>query len=153
MSVENFSDFLRLTKLIFQPGRECDQTKNPRRGRTKTTTKGTGDDMVYDDTLSIKPLSLIIRIVFRYHEGPDALRVSRFWIANYSLPRAKERLENARSLLELPSATRAGRMVELQKKIQSLALECSQVGDTRPISNCCFNDTSSLLLTSSWYVR
>lgn len=85
-----------------------------------------------------------------YHEGPDALRVSRFWIANYSLPRAKERLENARLLLELPSATKAGRMVELQKKIQSLALECSQVGDTRPISNCCFNDTSSLLLTSSW---
>lgn len=85
-----------------------------------------------------------------YHEGPDALRVSRFWIATYSLPRAKERLENARSLLELPSATKAGRMVELQKKIQSLALECSQVGDTRPISNCCFNDTSTLLLTSSW---
>lgn len=41
-------------------------------------------------------------------------------------------------------------MVELQKKIQSLSLECSQVGDTRPISNCAFNWDSSLLLTSSW---
>lgn len=85
-----------------------------------------------------------------YHEGPEALRVSRFWIAYYSLPRAKERLQQARDLLELPSATKAGRMVELQKKIQSLALECSQVGDTRPVSHCSFNYDSSLLLTSSW---
>lgn len=85
-----------------------------------------------------------------YHEGPDALRISRFWIAYYSLPRAKDRLQQARELLELPSATKAGRMVELQKKIQSLSLECSQVGDTRPISHCAFNYDSTLLLTSSW---
>lgn len=85
-----------------------------------------------------------------YHEGPEALRISRFWIAYYSLPRAKDRLQQARELLELPSATKAGRMVELQKKIQSLSLECSQVGDTRPISHCAFNYDSTLLLTSSW---
>lgn len=41
-------------------------------------------------------------------------------------------------------------MVELQKKIQSLAPLCSQVGDTRPISHCSFNYDSSLLLTASW---
>ena len=85
-----------------------------------------------------------------YHEGPEALRVARFWIAHYSLPRAKDRLKQAADLLQLPSSTKAGRMVELQKKIQSLAPQCSQVGDTRPISNCCFNEDSTLLLTSSW---
>lgn len=85
-----------------------------------------------------------------YHEGPDALRIARFWIAHYSLPRAKLRLQQARDSLELPSATKAGRMVELQKKIQSLAPLCSQVGDTRPISHCSFNYDSSLLLTASW---
>lgn len=85
-----------------------------------------------------------------YHEGPESLRMARFWIADYSLPRAKIRLEQARKLLELPSATRAGRMVELQKRIQSLAPHCSQIGDTRPLSDCAFNDDSSLLLTSSW---
>lgn len=85
-----------------------------------------------------------------YHEGPDALRTSRFWIAFYSLPRAKQRLEQAREILDLPSSTKAGRMVELQKKIQSLSLECSQVGDTRPISHCCFSDDSTLLMTASW---
>lgn len=85
-----------------------------------------------------------------YHEGPDSLRTARFWIANYSLPRAKTRLQNARDLQELPSATKAGRTVELQKKINSLAPLCSQVGDARPISNCNFNYDSSLLLTASW---
>lgn len=85
-----------------------------------------------------------------YHEGPEALRTARFWIADYSLPRAKQRLDHARELKDLPSATRAGRMVELQKKVQSLTLECSQVGDDRPISHCTFNYDSRLLLTASW---
>lgn len=85
-----------------------------------------------------------------YHEGPESLRTARIWIAHYSLPRAKERLEQAKESREVSSATKAGRMVELQKKLQSLSLECSQVGDTRPISLCRFNDASSLLMTSSW---
>lgn len=85
-----------------------------------------------------------------YHEGPESLRAARFWIANYSLPRARDRLENARESREVSSATKAGRMVELQKKLQSLNLECSQVGDTRPISHCTFSPDSSMLLTSSW---
>lgn len=71
-------------------------------------------------------------------------------MANYSLPRARDRLEHAREAREISSATKAGRMVELQKKLQSLSLECSQVGDSRPISQCRFNDDSSLLMTSSW---
>ncbi|EAT38069.1 AAEL010013-PA [Aedes aegypti] len=84
-----------------------------------------------------------------YHEGPESLRIARIWLANYSLPRAKKRLEEAAEQLQLPSATKAGRMVELQKRIQSLAPLCSQVGDVRPITNCSFNHDSSLLLTSS----
>ncbi|XP_073837905.1 U4-U6 small nuclear riboprotein factor 60K [Musca autumnalis] len=85
-----------------------------------------------------------------YHEGPETLRIARLWIAHYSLPRAKERLEKAREALEVPSATRAGRMVELQKRLQSLGPHCSQVGDTRPLSGSAFNDDSTLLVTSSW---
>lgn len=85
-----------------------------------------------------------------YHEGPESLRTARFWIANYSLPRARDRLEQARECREISSATKAGRMVELQKKLQSLSLECSQVGDIRPISHCVFSPDSSMLLTSSW---
>lgn len=85
-----------------------------------------------------------------YHEGPESLRKARFWIAHYSLPRAKLRLEHSRELLNIPTDTKACKMVELQKKIQGLAPICSQVGDARPISNCAFNYDSSLLLTASW---
>lgn len=85
-----------------------------------------------------------------YHEGPDSLRKARFWIAHYSLPRAKMRLEQSRELLNIPTDTKACRMVELQKKIQGLVPICSQVGDVRPISNCAFNADSSLLVTASW---
>lgn len=85
-----------------------------------------------------------------YHEGSEALRLARLWIADYSLPRAKDRLEAARQLQDVPSATKASRIVELQKKIQALQPQCSQVGDIRPISACAFNDDSTLLLTSSW---
>lgn len=85
-----------------------------------------------------------------YHEGSEALRLARLWIADYSLPRAKERLDKARKFLEVPSATKASRIVELQKKIQALAPQCSQVGDVRPISACAFNSDSTMLLTSSW---
>lgn len=85
-----------------------------------------------------------------YHEGPESLKTARIWIARYSLPRAKERLEQAREMREIPSATKAGRTVELQKRLQSVSLDCSQVGDTRPVSQCVFNYDSSMLLTSSW---
>ncbi|KAL7732408.1 hypothetical protein ACLKA6_004381 [Drosophila palustris] len=85
-----------------------------------------------------------------YHEGPETLRIARLWLADYSLPRARDRLERAQEALEVPSATRAGRMVEMQKKLQSLAPLCSQVGDTRPVSSAAFNEDSTLLMTASW---
>lgn len=85
-----------------------------------------------------------------YHEGSDALRTARLWIADFSLPRAKKRLDEAKENQEIPSATKASRIVELQKKIQALAPQCSQVGDNRPVSCCNFNKDSTLLVTSSW---
>ncbi|CAG9826850.1 unnamed protein product [Diabrotica balteata] len=85
-----------------------------------------------------------------YHEGPDSLRVARLWIAHYSLPRAKERLEEARRMGELPAATKTARTQELQKKIHAMSIYCSQVGDVRPISYCQFSPDSKLLATASW---
>lgn len=85
-----------------------------------------------------------------YHEGSEALRIARLWIADYSLPRAKARLEETRQKQEIASTTKASRIVELQKKIQAMVPQCSQVGDVRPISACNFNEDSTLLLTGSW---
>lgn len=85
-----------------------------------------------------------------FHEAPDTLRMARLWIADYSLPRAKARLDAVREQRNIPSASKASRIVELQKKIQALSPQSSQVGDNRPISACNFNEESTLLLTASW---
>lgn len=49
-----------------------------------------------------------------YHEGPESLREARLWLANYSLPKAKERLLNARNELEIPESTRTARRYAYQ---------------------------------------
>lgn len=85
-----------------------------------------------------------------YHEGSEALKISRMWIAKYSLPRAKARLEQARKERDIPDATRTARRQELQKKLQALSIYCSQIGDTRPISYCQFSPDSKMLATASW---
>ncbi|KAG6797243.1 U4/U6 small nuclear ribonucleoprotein Prp4 [Apis cerana] len=85
-----------------------------------------------------------------YHEGPESLQIARSWIATYSLPRAKARLDKARQDLELPTATRTARRQELLKKLQALTIYCSQIGDTRPISFCQFSPNSKVLATASW---
>lgn len=85
-----------------------------------------------------------------YHEGPESLKISRLWIAQYSLARAKVRLEKAREERNLPEATRTARRQELQKKLQAVSIFCSQIGDTRPISFCQFSPDSTMLATASW---
>lgn len=87
-----------------------------------------------------------------YHEGPETLRIARLWVAEYSLPRAKARLEQARKTVDLPTATRTAKMREMQKKVQTLSIHSSQIGDVRPISYCQFSPNSKLLATASWYV-
>lgn len=44
-----------------------------------------------------------------YHEGPESLIIARRWIAEYSLPRAKARLEEARKLQDLPATTKTAK--------------------------------------------
>lgn len=85
-----------------------------------------------------------------YHEGPESLLTARLWIADYSLERAKLRLEEARRDLELPAATRTARTQDIQKKLNAMTIYSSQVGDTRPISYCSFNPDSTKLATASW---
>lgn len=85
-----------------------------------------------------------------YHEGPESLRQTRFWIADYSIPRAKARIEKARNERQIPEATRAASSQELYKKLGAIDISCSQVGDSRPISFCQFSPDCSIIATSSW---
>lgn len=87
-----------------------------------------------------------------YHEGPETLKIARLWIAEYSLPRAKARLEEARKMVDISAATKTAKMQEMQKRIQALSIYSSQIGDVRPISYCQFSPNSKVLATASWYV-
>lgn len=87
-----------------------------------------------------------------YHEGSESLLKARLHIANYSLPRAKMRLQNAKT--EKNSSTdshqRHAKKQELYKQLRCLTISCSQIGDNRPISYCSFSPDSKMIATSSW---
>lgn len=85
-----------------------------------------------------------------YHEGPPELRQARLWIARYSLPNAKRRLNRAREELKLAGSVRAAAKQESQRRVSAMSTYCSQIGDTRPISFCRFSGDSKMLITSSW---
>ena len=85
-----------------------------------------------------------------YHKGPDALRVAREWIAQYSIPRAKQRLQRIKQEAEMPEKTRMAAQQEVQKRVKNLDVVASQIADTRPVSFCQFSPDSSMLATASW---
>lgn len=68
----------------------------------------------------------------------------------YSIPRARARLEEARNKRSLPDNLKVAKRQELQKKLQVITNQCSQVGDSRPISCLQFSPDSKMLVTASW---
>ncbi|KAA3681143.1 U4/U6 small nuclear ribonucleoprotein PRP4 [Paragonimus westermani] len=86
-----------------------------------------------------------------YHEGPASLAEARMWIAEFSLMRAKIRLERTRKYYEsMPAPLRKARLQEYHKTLRNTGLLCSQVGDVRPLSSCRFSPDGVQLATSSW---
>ncbi|KAK3088517.1 hypothetical protein FSP39_020089 [Pinctada imbricata] len=85
-----------------------------------------------------------------YHEGSDSLRNARFWIAKYSLPRAKTRVLQQKEHKREPEAKRNAQNQDLQKRLRAVSNECSQIGDERPLSFCQFSPDSKLLAVASW---
>lgn len=84
-----------------------------------------------------------------YHEGTPELLAMRRWIADYSLPRASERLKDARIALA-HDTTKMARRQQLHVRMRTFANHCSQVGDTRPASFCEFSPRGNMLATGSW---
>ncbi|GAA54394.1 U4/U6 small nuclear ribonucleoprotein PRP4 [Clonorchis sinensis] len=86
-----------------------------------------------------------------YHQGPASLADARMWIAEYSLNRAKQRLDQTRKHYEeMPAALRKARLQEYHKTLNQFGLLCSQVGDVRPLSMCRFSPDGKQLATASW---
>ena len=85
-----------------------------------------------------------------YHEGPNALKVSRLFIAEYSLPRARDRIIKAKHEMKNNDSTKTVKVQEVHRKARSLINFCSQIGDNRPLSYCQFSPDCNLLATASW---
>ncbi|KRX78563.1 U4/U6 small nuclear ribonucleoprotein Prp4, partial [Trichinella sp. T6] len=85
-----------------------------------------------------------------YHEGSEALKSARIFIAQYSLPRAKERLLKAREQKNIPGQERAIRLQETHKWISTVTNFSSQIGDVRPVVYCDFSPDSKFIATAGW---
>lgn len=85
-----------------------------------------------------------------YHEGSESLKNARVWIAKYSLPRARDRINEQKQTKTLPTAQKNAQIQDLQKRIRAISNECSQIGDSRPLSFCSFSPNSKILAVASW---
>ena len=77
----------------------------------------------------------------------------RYWLTEYSLSRARDRLSAERSKSEKGTQFQEERTKQrqaIQKILSSLTNHCSQIGDTRPISFCHFSPNSQMVATASW---
>ena len=85
-----------------------------------------------------------------YHEGSDELKASRLFIAEYSVPRARDRLMQAKKDMKGPESEKLRKSQEVQRKSRAMINFCSQIGDNRPLSYCNFSPDGKLLATGSW---
>jgi len=84
-----------------------------------------------------------------YHEGSESLRLSRLFIADFSLIRANKRLIQARQDKDVLETVKQARKNDSHNKLRNFGISCSQV-DVRPISFASFSPENSFIATSSW---
>ncbi|KAJ2555753.1 hypothetical protein EV175_002194 [Coemansia sp. RSA 1933] len=85
-----------------------------------------------------------------YTEGSVELRQARHQIAEYSLVRARDRLEQQRKDCATDLAVVRQRRQALVKTLQSYTNDGSQVGGERPLSRIVFSPDSQSVLVGSW---
>lgn len=84
-----------------------------------------------------------------YTEGSKALLDARIDIAKYSLARVASRLQRAQRKRDDPDEDVDAEMDWALKQAGSLALDCSEIGDDRPLSGCSWSQDGKLLATCS----
>eukprot|EP00897_Mesotaenium_endlicherianum_P005154 jgi/Mesen1/4667/ME000241S03704 len=88
-----------------------------------------------------------------YTEGTAELLQARSSIAKYSLLRAAERLATAKRRRQDPDEDEEAEAAEVLRGVAEMSMECSEIGDDRPISDCSISPDGSLLATSCWSMR
>eukprot|EP00054_Salpingoeca_dolichothecata_P004205 m.29833 g.29833 ORF g.29833 m.29833 type:complete len:523 (+) comp14416_c0_seq1:3-1571(+) len=125
-----------------------------RRDRLKDLLSRLGDDeraKLASSTITSLPQKQEETKELWYHEGPDELKLARLFLAQYSIPRAKARLAQARQKRAEEDESQAGiRTQQLHATLKNFQNTCSQVGDARPASFCRLSPDASMLATGSW---
>ncbi|KAM0947866.1 putative transcription factor WD40-like family [Dioscorea sansibarensis] len=85
-----------------------------------------------------------------FTEGSKELLEARVSIAKYSIARAAARLNRARRRRDDPDEDVGAEREYVLKQAKEFVLECSEIGDDRPLSGCSFSHDRSLLATSAW---
>eukprot|EP01134_Creolimax_fragrantissima_P005735 CFRG5735T1 len=83
-----------------------------------------------------------------YHEGPKELQTARLFIAEYSIPRARERLEKEREAAQ--AKTSIVQIQELHSRMKNFTTHSSQIGGDRPLSCAQFSPDGSRIAVSDW---
>ncbi|XP_018016537.1 U4/U6 small nuclear ribonucleoprotein Prp4 [Hyalella azteca] len=84
-----------------------------------------------------------------YHEGPKRLKEVRQNLLQYSIPRARDRLEKERALNADPTLITAQKQ-ETSARLRRYQLLISQNADIRPVSCVRFSPDGRQLATASW---
>ncbi|XP_041024495.1 U4/U6 small nuclear ribonucleoprotein PRP4-like protein [Juglans microcarpa x Juglans regia] len=84
-----------------------------------------------------------------YTEGTKSLLDARVNIAKYSLVRAALRIQRAQRKRDDPDEDVDAEMDWALKQSENLVLDCSEIGDDRPLCGCSFSRDGKLLATSS----
>ncbi|XP_038697663.1 U4/U6 small nuclear ribonucleoprotein PRP4-like protein [Tripterygium wilfordii] len=85
-----------------------------------------------------------------YTEGSKELLDARIDIAKYSILRAASRLERARRKRDDPDEDVNAEIDWALKQAKSLVLECSEIGDDRPLTGCSISRDGKMLATCAW---
>ncbi|XP_052179956.1 U4/U6 small nuclear ribonucleoprotein PRP4-like protein [Diospyros lotus] len=84
-----------------------------------------------------------------FTEGSTTLMQARVQIAKYSIAKAAMRLERARRRRDDPDEDLDAEIDWALKQAGSLVLDCSEIGDDRPLSGCSFSCDGEKLATCS----
>jgi hypothetical protein len=84
---------------------------------------------------------------FTEADFPDDLLNARLDIALYSLARAKNRVERAKRRKDDPDEDLEKEAELAVEQAQEFVLDCSEIGDARPLSGCSFSKDGNYLAT------
>ncbi|KAH7430213.1 hypothetical protein KP509_09G088700 [Ceratopteris richardii] len=85
-----------------------------------------------------------------FTEGPPALLQTRIDIMKYSLSRAASRIMRMKQKRENPDEDEDAELDYVLERMSNISMNCSQIGDDRPLSSCAFSPDGDILATSGW---